>query len=61
MEKLIFTGREPLEFDPTEQQMQSVRIGVHLDAPVFWSVEEKGVLWKFLDPVPIIDQVLLLL
>ena len=54
--KLIFTGREPLDFDPTEEQMQSVRIGVHLDTPVYFGRRESSSM-EISDPLPIIDQV----
>jgi hypothetical protein len=54
--KLIFTGREPLEFDSTEEQFQSVRIGLHQDTPVYFGRRE-GSYMEVSDPVPSIDQV----
>ena len=54
--KLIFTGKEPLEFEPTESHLQSVRIGIHKDAPVYFGRRD-GSSMEISDPVPIIDQV----
>ena len=54
--KLIFTGKEPLEFELNEEQLQSVRIGIHKDAPVYFGRRE-GSSMEISDPMPIIDQV----
>ena len=54
--KLIFTGREPLDFESNEEQLQSVRIGIHKDAPVYFGRRE-GSSMEISDPMPIIDQV----
>ena len=54
--KLIFEQTEPLVFEPTEEVFESIRIGLHQKAPVYFGRRE-GSMMEIVENPPIIDQV----